>query len=113
MTVTATMRDISIIMVAISSIFVFILLAVLIWQVWRLTKMIQTEIKPILDDTKETMGAVRGTSVFVSENVVTPVTNVSSKIVGARRTLQVLTADLMPQRKSAPQPPTPPSPPTP
>ncbi len=105
--VTATIRDISIIMVAISSLFVFILLGVLIWQVWRLTKMIQTEIKPIIEDTKETIGTVRGTSVFVSDNVVTPITRTSSKIVGARRTLQVLTADLFPRRNAPP--PSPPS----
>lgn len=103
---TATIRDISIIMVAISSLFVFVLLGVLIWQVWRLTKMIQTEIKPIIEDTKETIGTVRGTSVFVSDNVVTPITRTSGKIVGARRTLQVLTADLFP-RRGAPPPPTP------
>jgi hypothetical protein len=40
--------------------------------------------------------------VFVSDNVVTPITRTSSKIVGARRTLQVLTADLFPRRDAPP-----------
>lgn len=104
--ISATIRDIAIIIIAVESIFVFLLLGVLVWQVWRLTKMLQTEIKPIIEDTKDTVSTVRGTAAFLSENVVTPVTKTSSNIVGMRRTLQVLTSGIFPSRKKSSSPPT-------
>jgi hypothetical protein len=98
-TTSAVIRDIAIIVVAIESLFVFLLLGILVWQVWRLTKMIQTEVKPILDDTQETIGTLRGTTTFVSDHVVTPVTRTTSKMAGMRRSASVLAADLMPRRR--------------
>lgn len=101
MTTSAVIRDIAIIIVAIESIFVFLLLGVLAWQVWRLTKMIQTEVKPILDDAQETLGTLRGTTTFVSDHVVTPVVSTTSRVAGARRTASVLVGEIMPRRKRA------------
>lgn len=99
MTTSAVIRDIAIIVVAIESIFVFLLLGILVWQVWRLTKMIQTEVKPILDDAQETLGTLRGTTTFVSDHVVTPVTRTTGKVAGMRRSASVLAGDLLPRRK--------------
>jgi hypothetical protein len=103
-TTSAVIRDIAIIVVAIESIFVFLLLGILVWQVWRLTKMIQTEVKPILDDAQDTLGTLRGTTTFVSDHVVTPVTRTTSKVAGMRRSASVLAGDLMPRRKKAAPP---------
>lgn len=97
--VAATIRDIAIIVIAIQSIVIGILLGVLIWQVWRLIKMVQTEIKPILTDARETVNTVRGTTTFVSDTVVEPVVKTSRTIVGIRRAVQSLTADLRPKRR--------------
>lgn len=97
--VAATIRDIAIIIIALQSIVIGILLGVLIWQVWRLIKMVQTEIKPILTDAQQTVNTVRGTTSFVSDTVVDPVVKTSSTIVGLRRTMQSLTADLRPKRR--------------
>lgn len=97
--VAATIRDIAIIIIALQSIVIGILLGVLIWQVWRLIKMIQNEIKPILTDAQQTVNTVRGTTTFVSDTVVDPVVKTSSTIVGLRRTMQSLTADLRPKRR--------------
>lgn len=97
--ITATIRDIAIIIIAIQSIVIGALLAILIWQIWRLVKMIQTEIKPILQDTQTTISTVRGTATFVSDNVVDPVVKTSSKVAGMRRTVQSLTSDLRALRK--------------
>jgi hypothetical protein len=97
--ISATIRDIAIIVIAVETIVINVLLAVLIWQIWRLFKMLQTEIRPIIQDTRDTVSTVRGTTSFVSENVVAPVAKTGGKIAGFRRTLQVLTADLRPQRK--------------
>lgn len=97
--IAATIRDIAIIIIALQSIVIGVLLGVLIWQVWRLIKMVQTEIKPILTDAQETVSTVRGTTTFMSETVVEPVVKTSSTLVGLRRTLQSLTADLKPRRR--------------
>jgi len=86
----ATIRDISIILVALESFVIMALLGVLIWQVYKLVKIIQTEIRPIIADTQETLATLRGTTNFMAENVVTPVMDTSSKVAGYRRTLQVL-----------------------
>ena len=109
MTTSAVIRDIAIIVVAIESIFVFLLLGILAWQVWRLTKMIQTEVKPILDDAQETLGTLRGTTTFVSDHVVTPVVSTTGKVAGVRRTASVLAGELMPRRKKAAPPTAPPA----
>jgi hypothetical protein len=97
--IAATIRDIAIIIIALQSIVIGILLGVLIWQVWRLIKMVQTEIKPILTDAQETVSTVRGTTAFMSETVVEPVVKTSSTLAGIRRTVQSLTADLKPKRR--------------
>ncbi|MBX3011283.1 MAG: hypothetical protein KF832_07235 [Caldilineaceae bacterium] len=97
--VAATIRDIAIIIIALQSIVIGLLLGVLVWQVWRLIKMVQNEIKPILTDARETVNTVRGTTTFVSDTVVEPVVKTSSTLVGFRRTVQSLTADLKPRRR--------------
>lgn len=92
--ITATLRDIAIIVLAIQTLLVNILLGVLIWQVWRLVKIIQTEVKPIIEDTQETVSTVRGTTGFVSENVVEPVVRTSKNVTRWRATLSALTGEL-------------------
>jgi hypothetical protein len=110
--ISATIRDIAIIIIALQSIMIGVLLGVLIWQIWRLVKLIQIEIKPILEDTQQTVSTIRGTANFVSTNVVDPVVKTSGAMVRFRRTVQSLTADLAPRRppKRTP-PPIPPAPP--
>ncbi|MDQ3250218.1 MAG: hypothetical protein M3Q45_13550 [Chloroflexota bacterium] len=92
--ITATIRDIAIIVIAIQTIVIGVLLALLIWQIWRLVKTLQTEIKPIIQDAQATVSTVRGTTTFVSHNVVDPVIKTSRNLAGFRRTVQSLTADL-------------------
>lgn len=88
--ISGAIRDIAIIVVALEILILNALLIVLVWQVWRLVKMIQTEVKPIIQDTQETIGTVRGTADFVSANVVEPVVKTSSKLAGWRRSVSVL-----------------------
>ncbi|HMN31705.1 MAG TPA: hypothetical protein PKE45_26385 [Caldilineaceae bacterium] len=106
--ISATVRDIAIIIIAIQTIVIGVLLGVLIWQLWRLAQMIQTEIKPIVADTQETLSTVRGTTTFVSDSVVNPVVRASSTMIRYQRMLRSLTAELRPQRSLPPQPPPPP-----
>jgi hypothetical protein len=107
-----TVRDLAIIFLAFESIVTLTLLSILIWQIWRLIKMLQTEILPVIRDAQETVSTVRGTTTFVSDNVVTPVVSAGSRAAGVRRTVQVLMADLPLQRtsKSKASPFVPPSP---
>jgi hypothetical protein len=109
-----TIRDLAIIFLALESIATLTLLSILIWQIWRLIKMLQTEILPVIRDAQETVSTVRGTTTFVSDNVVTPVVSAGGKAAGVRRTVQVLMADLPLQRnaktKAAPFVPPPPVP---
>jgi hypothetical protein len=92
--VTAQIRDIAIIIIAVQSIVIGVLIAVLILQIWRLIKMVQTEIKPIVEDAQETLSTVRGTTNFMSSNVVEPVVKTGGYIAGARRTAKVMQNEL-------------------
>jgi hypothetical protein len=95
---SAVIRDIAIILLAIQTLIVNILLAILIWQVWRMVKMMQGEVKPIIEDTQDTLGTVRGTANFVGMNVVDPVVRTSRTVAGSRAAFKSLTADLFPRR---------------
>lgn len=106
--ISATIRDIAIIIIAVQTIVIGVLLGVLIWQIWRLVKMLQTEIKPIINDTQETLSTVRGTATFVSNNVVDPVVKTGSALARYRRTVQSLTGELFPRRTPAGRPAPPP-----
>ena len=95
---SAVIRDIAIILLAIQTLIVNILLAILIWQVWRMVKMMQSEVKPIIEDTQETLGTVRGTADFVGMNVVDPVVKTSRTVAKSRAIFKSLSADLFPRR---------------
>jgi len=69
----ARLRDISIILMAIESIIISVALVILIVQIARLTNLIENEVKPILDSTNETVSNLRGTTKFLSDNLVEPV----------------------------------------
>ena len=112
---SAVVRDIAIIIIAVQTIIIGLLLAVLIWQIWRLVKIVQTELMPIIEDTKATVNTVRGTADFVSHNVVEPVIQTNTRVAKWRATSQALMRDLgFGKRSAAPPTPTlPPRPPAP
>ena len=111
---SATIRDIAIIIVAVQTIVIGVLLAVLIWQIWRLVKIIQTELMPIIEDTQATVNTVRGTATFVSSNLVDPVIQTNRSVTKWRATSMALVRELG-FGKRTPKPTTPPPnmPPTP
>lgn len=96
-------RDLLIIFLALTSIVVWVLLGILIWQIWRLTRLVQQELKPMIADTKETIATVRGTAQFMSENVVAPVIQTSSKMAGYRRAMQALVGNGSARKASPPR----------
>jgi hypothetical protein len=85
-----SVRDLSIIILALESLVVGVLLGVLIVQVTRLIRMLRDEVMPILYSTQETLGTVRGTTTFVSDRVVQPVVKLSSYTAGVRQAMSVL-----------------------
>lgn len=84
------LRDMMIIALALVSCVFGITLLLLFVMVVRLLNMLEFEIKPILEKTNETLSTVRGTTSFVSQNVVQPVTKASSYMAGIRRGASVL-----------------------
>jgi hypothetical protein len=86
-------RDIAIIALVLQTCLFGTVLVILLVMVVRLVNMLEFEIKPILEKTNETVGMVRGTTTFVGENVVKPVTKATAYAVGVRKGLQVLFGD--------------------
>ena len=89
----AALRDIFIIALALSSCLFAAILVIMLAMIIRLVNMLEFEIKPILEKTNETIGMVRGTTTFVGENVVRPVTKATAYVTGVRRGLKVLFGD--------------------
>jgi hypothetical protein len=52
--------------------------------------MLQHEIKPILESTNETLNTVRGTTAFLSENLVDPVIKMNSALAALSQVLDTL-----------------------
>jgi hypothetical protein len=87
---TETIRDVFIILMAFESLVVGLALVILIVQLARLTSLLQNEVKPILESTNETINTLRGTTHFLSNNLVEPVVKVNSSMAAVRRVLELL-----------------------
>ena len=92
-------RDIAIIVLAIESIVVGVLLILLLWQLRSLTRLLQEEIKPMLDSMQETVGTVKGTASLVSETIVSPAVKIGGLAAGLRRALEVMFTERRPHEK--------------
>jgi len=88
--ITRGLRDVAIIFLAFLSVVIGAMLVALLYQVTMLTLLLRDEIKPLLESVNETMNTVRGTTVFMSENVVEPTIKVASTLSGMWRTFEVL-----------------------
>ena len=86
-------RDVFIIALALESCIFGVILMLMLIMLIRLVNTVEFEIKPILEQTNETVGTVRGTANFVSTNVVSPVVKVRSYAVGFKRGIQSLFGD--------------------
>lgn len=86
--VVGLLRDVAIVFVAFETSVIGVLLIVLMLQVQSLVVLLRDEIRPMLEAANETLATVRGTTQFVSHNVVTPVMKWSGYLAGLRRILQ-------------------------
>lgn len=89
-TPTDKIRDIFIIVVALESLVIGVALVVLIVQIASLINLLQNEVRPILIATNETVNTLRGTSEFLSENVVEPVIKLNGYMAGLYRMLELM-----------------------
>lgn len=87
---TAKIRDTFIIFMALQSVLMGVALIVLIIQVSRLIILLQNEIKPILDSTNETVNSLRGTTIFLSDNLVEPVMKMNEYFSGFSQLIGVI-----------------------
>ena len=87
---TARVRDIFIIFMALESLIIGLSLVILIVQLARLINLIQNEIKPIMESTNETMSTLRGTTKFLSDNMVEPVLKLNEYFAGLQQFLKVI-----------------------
>ena len=75
-------RDLVIIFLALEGILIILSVAVLALQVARLVNLLQTEVKPILENTQETVKTAQGTVEFMSDNLTEPVIRASGFLAG-------------------------------
>jgi hypothetical protein len=88
----ASLRDVFIIFMALEFVIIGVALVVLIVQLAVLTNMLQHEIKPILDSTNETVNTVRGTTAFISENLVDPIVKLNTYVAAIAQVVDSLGA---------------------
>ena len=86
----ANVRDIMIIFMALEFVVIGAALVVLMFQLAVLTNMLQHEIKPILDSTNETMNTIRGTTSFLSDNLVEPVVKLNTYLAAITQVVDSL-----------------------
>jgi len=88
--ITSQVRDIFIIVLAMESFLIGAALIILIIQLAVLSNLIQNEIQPILNSTKETIRTVKGTSQFISEKAVRPIVSIGGLFAGGRKLLEII-----------------------
>ncbi|MBE2270076.1 MAG: hypothetical protein IAE80_17695 [Anaerolinea sp.] len=76
-------RDLVIIFLALEGVLIILGLALLTLQVARLVNLLQTEVKPILENTQETVKTAQGTVEFVGSNITEPLIAAGGFFAGA------------------------------
>jgi hypothetical protein len=83
--IATNVRDIFIIFMAFESLIIGAALVILVIQIAGLINLLQNEVRPILQSTSETVNTLRGTTEFLSENLVEPVIKLNSYLAGLRK----------------------------
>jgi hypothetical protein len=75
-------RDVFIIFLALQGVMIILALTVLIAQLARLINLLQNEVKPILQNTQDTVKTASGTVRFVSQNLTGPIVKIGGFMAG-------------------------------
>jgi hypothetical protein len=89
-TQTQQIQDVFVIFMALESLVVGVALVVLVVQLATLINLLQNEVRPMLESTNETLNTLRGTTAFLSENLVEPVIKLNEYLAGLQRVLELI-----------------------
>jgi membrane-anchored glycerophosphoryl diester phosphodiesterase (GDPDase) len=87
---TERIRNIFIIFMALASLLVGLTFVVLMVQLARFINLLNNEVQPILQSTDETVSNLRGTTEFLSDNLVKPVIKMNEYISGILQLFQTI-----------------------
>lgn len=87
---TSKIRDVFIIFMALEFGILGVALVVLLVQLAKLVNLLENEVKPIIASTAETINTLKGTTEFLSENLVTPVIKLNSYMAGFKKVFDLL-----------------------
>jgi hypothetical protein len=85
----ARIRDVFIIFMALESLLIGVALVVLMVQLSRLINLFNNEVRPILNSTNETVNTLRGTTAFLSNNLVEPVIKLNEYLASVQEMLKI------------------------
>ena len=88
--IASQMRDLFIIFMALETLIVGIALLILIVQLALLTNLLQNEVRPLLDNTNETVNTLKGTVRFLSDNLAEPVIKINQSVAMGKRLIDLL-----------------------
>lgn len=89
-TPTEVIKNIFIIFLAVEMLIVGVAVVVLAVQVATLINLLQNEVRPMLQSTNETINTLRGTTEFLSENLVEPVIQLNEYLASIKRMLELM-----------------------
>jgi hypothetical protein len=87
---TGKVRDIFLIFMSVEFLVVGVALVVLIVQLASLINLLNNEVRPILKSTTETVNTLKGTTQFLSDNMVEPVIKLNEYLAGLKKLLDVI-----------------------
>jgi hypothetical protein len=85
-------RDVFIIFMALEMIVIGAALVILMIQLAALTNLLKNEVRPILEATQETLNTVRGTTLFLSENLTEPIVKLNAYVAGLSKIVETLSS---------------------
>jgi hypothetical protein len=83
-------RDIFLILMALSSFVISVAFVILLVQVALLVNLLDNEIRPVLANLIESVNDLKGTTAFLSENMVEPVMKMNEYVAGLKRLVDIL-----------------------
>lgn len=97
-----TVRDLSIILLALEVFIVNIILVLLLWQIRNMIIVLREESRPVLRSTAETTETVKNTSRFLSNHVARPIIRAASFMAGLRGAAKALKQNVTADRGGIP-----------
>jgi hypothetical protein len=91
---TQVIRDIAIVFVAVETFLIGMALLVLVIQIEELIRVLRDEIQPLLRSVNDTASTVKGTTKFVSHNMVSPIIRAAGFTAGVTASLRRVADDL-------------------